>query len=109
MEKLSEELRELEQDQSLKQQLKFEDDVRALMAEYEKSAKDVLQILTAIDPAIAGAKAEGNSSSRPKRPMKVYKNPHTGEVVETRGGNHKVLNEWRAEHGKEAVQSWQQN
>jgi hypothetical protein len=41
--------------------------------------------------------------------MKTYKNPHTGEVVQTRGGNHKTLNEWRKKHGKEAVQSWQQD
>jgi len=44
-----------------------------------------------------------------KRPMKTYKNPHTGEVVQTRGGNHKTLNEWRKKHGKEAVQGWQQD
>jgi hypothetical protein len=41
--------------------------------------------------------------------MKTYKNPYTGEVVKTRGGNHKTLNEWRQKHGKEAVQSWQQD
>ncbi|OEY65144.1 histone-like nucleoid-structuring protein, MvaT/MvaU family [Marinobacter sp. X15-166B] len=109
MEKLSEELRALEQDQTLQQQLKFEDEVRAMMKEYNKSAKDVLQVLKAIDPSIANASTEAAASTRPRRPLRVYKNPHTGEVVETRGGNHKVLNEWRAEHGKDAVQSWLQS
>jgi NAD(P)-dependent dehydrogenase (short-subunit alcohol dehydrogenase family) len=30
--------------------------------------------------------------------FKVYKNPRTGEVVETKGGNHNQLKEWKAEH-----------
>ncbi|MDF0748972.1 H-NS histone family protein [Marinobacter sp. 71-i] len=109
MEKLSEELAKLEQDQALKSELEFENKVRELMKKYDKSPKDVLQILGAIDPSISGAKADTATGSRPKRPMKTYKNPHTGEVVKTRGGNHKVLNEWRQKHGKETVQSWQQD
>jgi hypothetical protein len=38
--------------------------------------------------------------------FKVYKNPHTGEVVETKGGNQKTLKEWKAEHGSDTVESW---
>ncbi|MCK7547006.1 histone-like nucleoid-structuring protein, MvaT/MvaU family [Marinobacter koreensis] len=109
MEKLANELEQLEKDQSLKKELDFENKVRDLMKEYDKSPKDVLQILSAIDPSIAGSKTEVGSGSRPKRPLKTYKNPHTGEVVKTRGGNHKTLNEWRDKYGKEAVQSWQQD
>jgi hypothetical protein len=109
VEKLSEELAQLEQDQALKGELEFENKVRDLMKEYKKAPKDVLQILSAIDPTIAGGKATATGGNRAKRPMKTYKNPHTGEVVQTRGGNHKTLNEWRKKHGKEAVQSWQQD
>ena len=109
VEKLSEELAQLEQDQALKGELEFENKVRDLMKEYKKAPKDVLQILSAIDPTIAGGKATASVGSRAKRPMKTYKNPHTGEVVQTRGGNHKTLNEWRKKHGKDAVQSWQQD
>jgi hypothetical protein len=109
VEKLSEELQQLEQDNSLKQELKFEQDVRNLMGQYDKSPRDVLEILATIDPSLAGGKVESSPTGRPKRPLKTYKNPHTGEVVKTRGGNHKVLNEWRQEHGKETVQSWQQD
>lgn len=108
MEKLSKELQQLEQDQALKHELEFEDKVRELMKEYDKSPKDVLQVLAAIDPSIVGSKAEVASGTRAKRPMKTYKNPHTGEVVQTRGGNHKTLNEWREQYGKEAVQGWQE-
>ncbi|WP_336367006.1 histone-like nucleoid-structuring protein, MvaT/MvaU family [Marinobacter sp. C2H3] len=109
MEKLAGELAQLEKDQSLKKELDFENKVRNLMKEYDKSPKDVLQILAAIDPSVAGAKADATATGRPKRPMKTYKNPHTGEVVKTRGGNHKTLNEWRDKYGKEAVQSWAQD
>jgi hypothetical protein len=109
MEKLSEELAQLEQDQALKGELEFENKVRDLMKEYKKAPKDVLQILSAIDPTISGGKTTAAGGTRAKRPMKTYKNPHTGEVVQTRGGNHKTLNEWRKKHGKEAVQSWQQD
>ncbi|MFV8570556.1 histone-like nucleoid-structuring protein, MvaT/MvaU family [Marinobacter sp. SBS5] len=108
MEKLAAELEQLENDQALKRELEFENKVRELMTEYDKSPKHVLQILAAIDPSIAGTKAETATGTRAKRPMKTYKNPHTGEVVKTRGGNHKTLNEWREKYGKEAVQSWQQ-
>lgn len=104
LDQLAEELKQLENDQSLQSDLEFEQDVKSLMDQYNKTPKDVLQILAAIDPAVStDGKAGG---SRAKRPLVTYKNPHTGEVVQTRGGNHKTLKEWRNEHGKEAVQSW---
>jgi len=109
MEKLAAELEKLENDQALKGELEFENKVRDLMKHYDKTPRDFLQILAAIDPSITGGKAEVTTGTRAKRPMKTYKNPHTGEVVKTRGGNHKTLNEWREKHGKEAVQSWQQD
>ena len=108
LEKLSEELNKMEQDQALKKALEFEDKVKALMDEYNKAPKDVLQILTAIDPSVGGARTE-TTGTRARRPMKTYGGPHTGEVVKTRGGNHKTLNQWRDKYGKEAVQSWQEN
>ena len=108
MEMLAAQLEKLEKDQALKSELEFEIKVRDLMKQFDKSPKDVLQILAAIDPTIAGGKVEAPAGTRAKRPLKTYKNPHTGEVVKTRGGNHKTLNEWRDKYGKEAVQSWQE-
>lgn len=48
--------------------------------------------------------------NRPAKPrdVKVYKNPHNGEVLQTNGGNHAVLKNWKAEHGAEVVESWRQ-
>ena len=79
MEKLAAELDQLEKDQALKSELDFEKDVRALMKKYDKSPKHVLQVLAAIDPSVAGAKGDTSTGTRAKRPMKTYKNPHTGE------------------------------
>jgi hypothetical protein len=36
----------------------------------------------------------------------VYKKPHSGEAVEKKGGNHKTLKEWKAQHGSDVVKSW---
>ncbi|TDV40909.1 hypothetical protein EDF87_118105 [Pseudomonas helmanticensis] len=44
--------------------------------------------------------------TRKPRELKTYKNPHTGEVVETKGGNHKTLKEWKTKHGSDMVESW---
>jgi Bacterial xenogeneic silencer MvaT, C-terminal domain len=107
MDQLAQELQQLENDQALQSELEFEKKVKELMDEYDKSPRDVLQILVAIDPSVAAkAGTSTNAGSRPKRPLITYKNPHTGEVVETRGGNHKTLKEWRKEYGAEAVKSW---
>lgn len=104
MNKLAEELSKLEEDQALKSELEFESQIKDLMSEHDKSPRDVLQILSVIDPYVNSGSAPG--AQRPKRELKTYRNPHTGEVVQTRGGNHKTLNEWREKWGKEEVRKW---
>ncbi|MDC9611651.1 histone-like nucleoid-structuring protein, MvaT/MvaU family [Pseudoalteromonas sp. GABNS16H] len=103
---LNAELEQLESDETLKSELEFEKDIQGLMAQFNKSPTDVLQVLAAIDPSVATAGKSSAGQAKGTRPLKTYKNPHTGEVVKTRGGNHKTLNEWRKEHGKDVVQSW---
>jgi hypothetical protein len=69
------------------------------------SLKDVINLL---DPQ-AGRRApavESKAGTRKPRQVKVYKNPHNGEVVETKGGNHKTLKEWKVEYGADTVESW---
>lgn len=86
-------------------EIEFETKLRALLAKYGYSLKDVINLL---DPQ-AGRRAptaESKAGSRKPRQLKVYKNPHTGEVVETKGGNHKTLKEWKAKYGSDKVESW---
>ncbi len=41
-----------------------------------------------------------------RRKLRVYTNPHTGQVVKTRGANHRTLNEWRTQYGRDEVDQW---
>ncbi|HBS16704.1 histone-like nucleoid-structuring protein, MvaT/MvaU family [Vreelandella lionensis] len=105
LKQLQEELQRLEGDQRLKSELEFKAKLEALMNEFGKRPADVIALL---DPTTdqRSAKAAPAASTRRKRRLKIYKNPHTGEVIETRGGNHKGLRSWKDEHGDEAVESW---
>jgi len=94
-------LDKLKTDGQLKREMEFENKLRALIDEYGFNARTVLDIL---DPASAGEVAP--VSRRRARETKIYTNPHTGEVVETKGGNHKVLSAWKKQYGADAVKSW---
>lgn len=43
---------------------------------------------------------------RAARKVKCYTNPHTGEKVQTKGGNHKGLKRWKDEYGAATVEGW---
>jgi hypothetical protein len=98
-------LEALKGDAGLQQEIEFETKLRDLLAQYGKSLKDVVSI---IDPKAASKKAPPvpQRNTRRARTVKVYKNPHNGEVVETKGGNHKTLKQWKGEYGSEVVESW---
>lgn len=101
---LEDRLANLSQDSKLKTELEFEEKLHALMAEYNKSPRDLIVIL---DPqAVRGAAKSTITRTRKPRLMKQYNNPHNGEVIETKGGNHKILKEWKAKWGGDTVESW---
>ncbi|MDX9668656.1 histone-like nucleoid-structuring protein MvaT [Pseudomonas sp. P8_250] len=102
-------LQNLSQDDKLQTELEFEGKLRTLMGEYNKSLRDVISIM---DPDAkfnkapkAGTAATGGKT-RASRKVKQYKNPNNGEVIETKGGNHKTLKEWKEKWGSEEVESW---
>jgi septal ring factor EnvC (AmiA/AmiB activator) len=101
-------LEALKGDSGLQREIEFEQKLRELLAQYGYSLRDIIALL---DPQ-AAAKRRGPAAAAPEkatrraREIKVYKNPHTDEVVETKGGNHKVLKEWKAKYGAETVESW---
>lgn len=49
-----------------------------------------------------------NTLGKKNRPvqMKLYINPYTGEQVRSKGGNLKVLMEWRKKYGTAIVSTW---
>ena len=100
-------LANLSQDDKLKKELEFEGKLRTLMGEYSKSLRDVIALL---DPESKLSKAPRGevkaTATKRARKVKQYKNPHNGEVIETKGGNHKTLKEWKAKWGGDVVESW---
>jgi len=108
MAKLQEELKALENDKELKSDLKLRDEIEALLKKHGRPASHlaVLFDLRAGPGRKGAAKAAAPVRKRRRRKLKIYRNPHTGETVETRGGNHKVLKAWKAEHGAAAVEGW---
>ncbi|WP_437883204.1 histone-like nucleoid-structuring protein MvaT [Pseudomonas sp. LRF_L74] len=105
---LQERLKSLSQNDKLKKELEFEGKLRTLMGEYQKSLRDIIALL---DPEaktgkVARATAKAVTASKRTRKVKQYKNPNTGEVIETKGGNHKTLKEWKAKWGADTVESW---
>ncbi|TFH86680.1 H-NS histone [Billgrantia azerbaijanica] len=106
LKRLQEEMEKLQNDDRLKAELAFKEKLEALMREYGKSAADVIQLLDPQAGAKPATKAPTGSGGRRKRKLKIYKNPNTGEVVETRGGNQKTLKAWKDEYGSEIVESW---
>ncbi|MHC8380575.1 histone-like nucleoid-structuring protein, MvaT/MvaU family [Pseudomonas sp. LB3P14] len=107
---LAEQLAELESmksDSGLKKEMEFESKLRALLGEYGFSLKNILSIL---DPK-AGRRtstliAAPVKAARKARDVKIYKNPNSGELIETKGGNHRQLKEWKIEFGADVVESW---
>ncbi|HGN2133837.1 TPA: histone-like nucleoid-structuring protein, MvaT/MvaU family [Pseudomonas aeruginosa] len=59
------------------------------------SLSDVINL---VDPQSHRRAAESVAEKIPRRPrqLKQYKNPHNGEVIETKDGNHKLLKQWKA-------------
>jgi hypothetical protein len=95
----------MKSDTGLKKEIEFETKLRALLGEYGYSLKNVINLLDPKSGRRAPA-AESKTGTRKPRQLKVYKNPESGEVVETKGGNHKTLKEWKAKYGSATVESW---
>ncbi|MNE05652.1 hypothetical protein D3C80_982220 [compost metagenome] len=107
--KLAAQLAELEAmkgSSELQKEIEFEAKLRDLLGTYGYSLRDIINIL---DPQVnrrAAAPVAVEKAPRRARQVKQYKNPHNGEVIETKGGNHKLLKEWKAQYGAGEVESW---
>jgi hypothetical protein len=101
------ELETLKNDSGLQREMEFENKLRGLLGQYGYSLRDVINIL---DPHASSRKsapaAVAEKATRKPRSVKLYKNPHSGEIVETKGGNHRTLKEWKGQYGSDEVESW---
>jgi len=99
------ELESMKGDSGLQQEMDFENKLRALLGEYGFSLRNVINLL---DPH-ASRRSTGEAAPkvvRKARNVKIYKNPNSGELIETKGGNHRQLKEWKTEFGADVVESW---
>lgn len=100
-------LQALRDDPALEVEIEFETKLLALLGEYSKSLADIRSLLDSQSSKrsqAVGIKAD--KRTRRARTVKVYRNPLTGEIVESKGGNHKLLAAWKAQFGHEEVESW---
>ncbi|SDR93869.1 H-NS family protein MvaT [Halopseudomonas xinjiangensis] len=102
---LSQRLESLSNDEKLKKEIEFEKKLRDLMEQYNKSPREVAAIVEP-DNKSASPKAARTAGGKRARKVKQYKNPNTGEVIETKGGNHKTLKAWKEQYGSDTVESW---
>lgn len=100
------ELEALKSSSELQAEIQFETKLRALLADYGFSLRDIINILDPQANRRAAAPAVAEKAPRRARQIKQYKNPHNGEIIETKGGNHKLLKEWKAEYGSDVVEGW---
>nr|WP_015061830.1 histone-like nucleoid-structuring protein, MvaT/MvaU family [Pseudomonas syringae]AFK89107.1 transcriptional regulator MvaT, P16 subunit, putative [Pseudomonas syringae] len=101
-------LESLKDDAGLQREIEFEQKLRELLGEYSYGLPDIIALL---DPNAANrrnsmAMPAQTKGTRRARQLKRYHNPHTGEVVETKGGNNRQLKQWKTEHGVDVVESW---
>lgn len=107
--KLAAQLAELEAmkgSAELQKEIDFETKLRDLLNKYGFSLRDIINILDPQASRRATAPAAAEKSPRRARQVKQYKNPNNGEIIETKGGNHKLLKEWKAEYGSDTVETW---
>lgn len=97
-------LESLKNDAGLKKEIEFEQKLQALMSTYDKGLRDIVAIL---DPKGSSSQPVAPGPKRRRaRVVKVYHNPHTGELIETKGGNHRGLKSWKQQYGADTVDSW---
>lgn len=87
----------------LKKEIEFETKLRGLLDQYGFSLKHIINLLDPHSTARRKTSASAAGTRKP-RELKVYKNPSTGETIETKGGNHKALKKWKAEHAADVVE-----
>ncbi len=100
------ELEALKGSSELQAEIQFENKLRDLLAQYGYSLRDIINILDPQANRRAATPVVAEKTARRARQVKQYKNPNNGEIIETKGGNHKLLKEWKAEYGSDTVETW---
>ncbi|WP_439870374.1 histone-like nucleoid-structuring protein, MvaT/MvaU family [Pseudomonas syringae] len=98
----------LKGDSALQREIEFEQKLRELMAKYGCSLRTIVALIDPNGLSLHNRVSMNLSQKRIRRARvtKQYHNPHTGEVVQTKGGNHTQLKKWKAEYRALIVETW---
>ncbi|GLO51014.1 hypothetical protein PPUN110474_24140 [Pseudomonas putida] len=108
-EKLAQQLAELEAmkgSSELQKEIEFEAKLRDLLKQYGYSLRDIINLIDPLANRRSAVPVIAEKSPRRPRQLKRYKNPHNDEVIETKGGNHTQLKQWKSEFGATVVEGW---
>lgn len=104
---LEKELKSIENSAAFRKENAIKRALANLMKKHGCSKADLIALLQNDNSATAKrGKRPAASGTRKPRKLKIFRNPNTGETVETRGGNHKVLKAWKAEYNLANIDEW---
>jgi DNA-binding protein H-NS len=108
MAELGKELKSIEKSAAFRKENLVKRSLSNLIKKHGCSKSDLIALLQSDDDKASkrGRPAAKSTKSRKPRKLKVFKNPNTGETVETRGGNHKILKAWKAEYNLTNIDDW---
>ena len=104
---IKKELKSIEQSATFKKEAAVFRGLIGLMKKHNCSESDIVRILESNGSFNSRRDQKADKKpQRKRRVLKIYENPKTGEVVETRGGNHKTLKAWRMQNPSIDIETW---
>ena len=106
MAQLEKELKSIENSAAFKKENAVKRALTNLMKKHSCSQSDLIALLQTGESEPSKRRKKPAATKRKPRKLKVFKNPETGETVETRGGNHKVLKAWKTQYKLNNIDDW---
>ena len=107
MAQLESELKNIEKSAAYRKEAAVMKALNDLKKKHGYSKSDLIALLQSDSPApTKRGKKQSVAKKRKPRKLKIFKNPKTGEIVKTRGGNHKVLKSWKAKYKLSDIDDW---
>ena len=103
---IEKELKSIERSAAFRRENAINRALTNLMKKHGCSKNDLISILQGTSATPAGRVRTAISKARKPRKLKIFKNPNTGETVETRGGNHKILKAWKSKYKLTNIDAW---
>ena len=103
---IEKDLKNIERSAAFKKENAISKALDKLIKKYGCSKNDLISLLQGSPNTSAEVSRKSSIKTRRRRKLKIFKNPKTGQTVETRGGNHKILKAWKAEYGLDNIDEW---